>query len=62
MRTFFSQTISGDVRPTAGRSLVPWFCYTRWPPPRRGWSLAERPAISGLLMASLVSFVVWLPG
>jgi hypothetical protein len=59
MRTFFSQTITA-TRPTVGGAWFPglphaiaaastWFVF------------GAAACISGLLMASLVSFVVWLP-
>ncbi len=59
MRTFFSQTLA-TTRPATDRSWLPglphaaaaastWFVY------------GASACVSGLLMASLVSFVVWLP-
>jgi|SRR5580658_8686954 hypothetical protein len=59
MRTIFSQTIAAS-RPAAGGSWLPGLPHAlaaaaTWP------VFGGASCLAGLLMASLVSFVVWLP-
>jgi hypothetical protein len=59
MRTLFSQTVAA-TRPTADHSWFPGLPHAlaavvTWP------VFGAGACVAGLLMASLVSFVVWLP-
>jgi hypothetical protein len=59
MRTFISQTIA-TTRPTAGGAWLPGLPHAL--AAAATWIVFGGAAcVAGLLMASLVSFVVWLP-
>jgi hypothetical protein len=59
MRTFFTQTVAA-TRPTIGATWFPGLPHAL--AAAATWLVFGAAAcISGLLMASLVSFVVWLP-